>query len=92
MILLVKKWFWNKKLKLQIDNDGIHTNEYLYENTGFSWNTPATIISAFYKAQMNTVNTYITFDKHAIFLYYAKFTKVGIYFIIKRKQVFHNIT
>ena len=30
MILLVKKWFWHNKLKLKIDNDGIHTNEYIY--------------------------------------------------------------
>ena len=58
MILLVKKWFWYDKLKLDIDNDGIHTNEYLYGNTEYSWNTPATIISVFYKAQMNMVNTY----------------------------------
>ena len=26
---------WYNKLKLEIDNDGIHTNEYLYGNTGF---------------------------------------------------------
>ena len=57
MILLVKKWFWYNKLKLEIDNDGIHTNEYLYGNTGFSWNTPAIIISAFYKTPINIVNT-----------------------------------
>ena len=56
MILLVKKWFWCNKLKLKIDNDGIHTNEYQYGNTGISWKIPATIISAFYKAQMNVVN------------------------------------
>ena len=54
MILLMKKWFF----KLEIDNDGIHTNEYLYRNRGFSCNTPASIISAFYKAQINMVNTY----------------------------------
>ena len=58
MILLMKKWFWYNKLRLEIKNGGIHTNQYLYRNTGFSWNTPATIISAFYKAQMNLVNTY----------------------------------
>ena len=55
MILHVKKWFWYNKFKFEIDNDGIHTNEYLY---GFSWNTPAPIISAFYKAQIYIVNTY----------------------------------
>ena len=58
MILHVKKWFWYNKLRLEIENGGIHTNEYLYRNTGFSWNTPATMISAFYKAQVNMVNTY----------------------------------
>ena len=58
MILLVKQWFCYNKLRLEIDNVGIHTNGYLYRTTGFSWNTPATIISAFYKAQMNMVNTY----------------------------------
>ena len=25
IILLGKKWFWYNKLKLEIDNDGIHT-------------------------------------------------------------------
>ena len=58
MILHVTKWFWFSKLKLEIENDGIHTNEYLYGNTGYSWLTPETIISAFYKAQMHMVNTY----------------------------------
>ena len=50
--------FWHNKLKVEIDNDGIHTNEYLHGNTGFSWNNPATIKTAFCKAQMNMVNTY----------------------------------
>ena len=58
MILLVKKWFCHNKLKLEIDNDGIHSNEYRYRNTGFSWKSLPTIISAFYKAQINIVDTY----------------------------------
>ena len=36
MMLPVKKWFWHNKLKLEIDNDDIYTNEYLYRNTAFS--------------------------------------------------------
>ena len=43
---------------MKIDNDSIYTNEYLYRNAGYSWNTPATIISAFYKAQIHMVITY----------------------------------
>ena len=58
MILLVKKWFWHNKVGLEIDDDGICTNEYLYRNTGFSWITPATIISAFHNDQINYINTY----------------------------------
>ena len=45
-------------MKLEIDNDGIHTNKCLYENTGFTWKTPATTISSFYKSQMDMVYTY----------------------------------
>ena len=44
MILLVKNCFWSNKLKLQIDNDGIHTNEYLYGNTDFSQNNHISIL------------------------------------------------
>ena len=47
----------HNKLKLEIGDDGMHTNEDLYRTTGFSWNTPARIISAFYNAQMNMVQT-----------------------------------
>ena len=36
IILLVKNWFWHNKLKLEINNDGIHRNEYLYRYTGFT--------------------------------------------------------
>ena len=43
---------------MELDNGGIHTNEYLYRNIGYSCKTPASIISAFYKAQMNMVNAY----------------------------------
>ena len=35
LILLVKKWFWYNKLKLEIDDDSIHMNEYLYRNIRF---------------------------------------------------------
>ena len=58
MTLLMKKYLWYHKLKLEIDNDGIHTNKYLYENTGFTWKTPATTISLFYKSQIHMVKTF----------------------------------
>ena len=58
MTLIMKKYLWYQKLRLEIDNDGIHINKYLYENTGFTWKTPATTISLFYKSQMDMVYTY----------------------------------
>ena len=58
MTLVMKKYLWYQKLKLEKDNDGIHTNKYLYRNTGFTYKTPASIISSFYNAQMHMLHTY----------------------------------
>ena len=43
---------------MEIDNDSIHTNKYLYGNTGLTWKTPSTIISNYYMTHMNMVDTY----------------------------------
>ena len=57
--LLVKKYLWYQRLKVEVDNDGIHTNKYLYGNTGFTCKTPEKVLSRFYRTKFHMVNTYI---------------------------------
>ena len=56
--LLVKKYLWYQRLKVEVDNDGIHTNKYLYGNTGFTCKTPEKVLSRFYRTKFHMVNTY----------------------------------
>ena len=58
VLLVAKKYFWHKKLKLEIDNDGIYINQYLYSNIRYTLDTLEEIIHNFYIAQMLLCSTY----------------------------------
>ena len=58
ILLVAKKYFWHQKLKLENDSNGIHVNQYLYNNTGFTWKTSEDVLYNFYRAQMLVYSTY----------------------------------
>ena len=79
ILLVAKKYFWHQKLKLENDGDGIHVNQYLYSNTGFTWDTSEEVIYNFYRAQMLVYSTYEKKQKMYTLSNIAKSRKLRTY-------------
>ena len=45
-------------MKLEIDNDWIHINKYLYNNTGFSFDTSGQVLHKYYRVQIDFESSY----------------------------------
>ena len=79
ILLVAKKYFWHQKLMLENDGNGIHVNQYLYSNTGFTWKTSEDVLYNFYRAQMLVYSTYEKKQKMYTLSKVAKSRKLRTY-------------